>query len=35
MNIFFNIMYILAYVEMLNYRAVLSTLKHFLTFYSL
>lgn len=35
MNIFFNIMYILAYVEMLNYRVVLSTLEHFLTFYSL
>lgn len=35
MSIVFNIMYILAYVEMLNYRVVLSTLKHFFTFYSL
>lgn len=35
MNIFFNIMYILAYVEIFNYRVILSTLKHFLTFYSL
>lgn len=35
MNIVFNIMYILAYVEIFNYRVILSTLKHFLTFYSL